>query len=114
LFDPVGTPILRASGPIYLELGARGKLRGGGFAGDGGSGGGGGYSDGGGGGGGVGGPGGGPGGPGLGNVNPVVPGGGGGDPLGGIGPVQVPEPASMLLLASGVALALRRRVRARK
>jgi hypothetical protein len=111
LFDPVGNPLLRTSGPIYLELGARGKLRGGGIAGDYG-GGGGGYSS-------SGGPGapGAPGGggpPAIGNVNPELPLGGGGDPLGGIGPVAIPEPAALLLLAPGIALALRRRARARR
>jgi hypothetical protein len=101
LFDPVGTPLLRTSGPIYLELGARGKLRGGGGDGGAGAGGDAGYA-----GAAVA--------PGIGNVNPLVPLGSGGDPLGGVGAVQVPEPASLLLLAPAAAIALRRRSRARK
>ena len=109
LFDPVGTPLLRTYGPYYVQPGARNKLRytDPGFAGDYGSG----YAGTGGPGAGGLGPGGGP----IGNLNPELPiGTGGGDPLAGVGPVAIPEPATLLLLAPAAAIALRRRARARQ
>jgi hypothetical protein len=110
LFDPVGAPLLRTSGPLYLQLGVRNKLRHAGDPGFSGDSGGGGYA---GGAGGAAGPG---GGPAIGNVNPQLPVGSNGEPIGsGVGPVaSIPEPATLLLLGPAVAIALRRRARARR
>jgi hypothetical protein len=97
LFDPIGVPMLRVLGPLYLQLGERNKLRfgGGSGVGDAGT-----YSV---------------GGPPIGNLNPQLPIVGGADPHPAVGPVAaIPEPATVLLLAPAVALALRRRARARK
>ena len=94
LFDPIGMPLLRTSGPLYLQLGERNKLRyvDSGAAGDVGT-----YSY-------------------VGNLNPELPiSAGGGDVIPGITPIaQIPEPATLLLLAPAAALAIRRRQRARK
>jgi hypothetical protein len=102
LFDPVGTPLLRTAGLHYLQLGVRNKLRhiGGGvdqgssgysyFAGGGAPGGG---------GDGV-----------IGNLMPEIQ-LGNGDPLSALNPAYIPEPAALLLIAPGIALALRRRAR---
>ena len=94
LFDPIGMPLLRTSGPLYLQLGERNKLRyvDSGSAGDVGT-----YSY-------------------VGNLNPELPiSAGGGDVIPGITPIaQIPEPATLLLLAPAAALAIRRRQRARK
>jgi hypothetical protein len=102
IFDSLGMPLLRLSAPLYLQLGPHGKLRSlGGDAGDGGGGGGGDSGSGGSGD--------------IGNVSVQPP--GTGDPGtggGGVPSVQIPEPATLGLLAPALFLALRRRIREKR
>jgi hypothetical protein len=93
LFDPIGIPLLRSSGPYYLELGQHGKLRGGGGEG------GGAYSTG--------------GALPVGNLAPELS-FGAADPLPFTPTVAMPEPATLLLLAPAALLAWRRRAGLRR
>jgi hypothetical protein len=92
LFDPIGVPLLRISGPEYLQLGPRPKLR---FRNDGTPG------DLGGGAGAIGG------------IGPVSGGGGIAPPLPWVPGDEIPEPAVLALLVPAMALALRRHARRR-